>query len=182
MAFGLTTDEAEAARLLDAARAVVLNFIDTADQYSDGESERFLGRLLAKDREEWVLAGKLGNPMGSGPNDTGLSSKHMHRALDTSLSRLQSDYLDILYLHLDDATPLEAVIETLGRFLEQGKIRAWGFSNFRAWQIGEMVRLAERLSVARSVVSQPYYNAMNRMPEVERLPGLRPLRHRRPDR
>ncbi len=171
MTFGLTTPEPEAARILDRARAAGFNFIDTADQYADGESERFLGRLLAKDREDWVLASKLGNPVAPGPNRTGLSPKHMHRALDASLQRLQSDYLDILYLHLDDGTPLQAVIETLGDFLLKGKIRAWGFSNFRAWQIGEMVRLADQLGVARPVVSQPYYNAMNRMPEVEHLPA-----------
>ncbi len=171
MTFGQTTDEPTAAAILDAAREAGINFVDTADQYAEGASEAILGRLLAKDRDDWVLASKLGNPVAPGPNRTGLSPKHMHRALDDSLRRLNSDYLDILYLHLDDGTPLEAVLETLGRFLQQGKIRAWGFSNFRAWQIGEMVRLAERLGIARPIVSQPYYNAMNRMPETEHLPA-----------
>ncbi len=171
MTFGLTTEEDEAVRILDAAREAGINFIDTADQYSAGGSEQMLGRLLAKDRDDWVLASKLGNPVGPGPNRSGLSPKHMHRALDASLQRLDSDYLDILYLHLYDGSPLEPVIETLGRFLDSGKIRAWGFSNFRAWQIGEMMRLAERMGVTPPVVSQPYYNAMNRMPEVEHLPA-----------
>ncbi len=118
-----------------------------------------------------MLASKLGNPMGDGPNRSGLASKRMHRALDESRGRLNSDYLDILYLHLDDGTSLEVVIESLGRLLDRGHIRAWGCSNFRAWQLAEMVRVADRLGVSRPVVSQPYYNAMNRMPEVEHLPA-----------
>ncbi len=171
MTFGDTTEEAEAERILESARAAGVNFLDTADAYAEGASERMLGRLIARDREDWVLASKLGNPMGPGPNRWGLGVKHMQRALDESLKRLGSDYLDVLYLHLDDGTPLEAVIETLGHFLERGRIQAWGCSNFRAWQVAEMVRVAERLGVARPVVSQPYYNAMNRMPEVEHLPA-----------
>ncbi|MEO1190984.1 MAG: aldo/keto reductase [Pseudomonadota bacterium] len=171
MTFGQTTEEAEAARILDSAREAGVNFIDTADIYARGESERILGRLLKQDREDWVLASKVANRMGPGPNRKGLSPKHMQRALNESLERLQTDYLDILYLHIDDGSPLEAVVETLGRFLADGRILAWGVSNFRAWTVAEMVHLSARLGIAAPVVSQPYYNAMNRMPEVEQLPA-----------
>ncbi|GAB5466973.1 MAG: aldo/keto reductase [Rhodospirillales bacterium] len=171
MTFGSTTDEEEAGRILERARDAKVNFLDTADVYNGGESERMLGRLIADDREDWVLASKLGNRMAEGPNHAGLSPKHMRAALGDSLDRLQTDYLDLLYLHIYDGSPLEAVVETLGRFLADGRILSWGLSNFRAWQVAEVVNLSRRLGIAPPSVSQPYYNALNRMPEVEHLPA-----------
>ena len=115
MMFGDQTGEAEAGRIVAAAREAGVNAIDTADAYAGGESERITGRLIAADRERWVLATKVSNPMSSDPNDRGLSRRHMIRALDASLKRLGTDWVDILYLHRDDATtPLEETVAAMG--------------------------------------------------------------------
>src|SRR5450631_3510855 len=95
MMFGDATDAAEAGRIADSARAAGVNFIDTADQYAKGESERVTGKLIAADRNQWVVATKVGNPMGRGPNETGLSRGWMMRAIDASLRRLNTDWVDI---------------------------------------------------------------------------------------
>src|SRR5512135_2284550 len=131
MMFGERTDAAEAARIVDSARAAGINFIDTADQYAKGESERVTGKLIAKDREHWVLATKVGNPMGKRPNDTGLSRAWMMRAVDASLQRLNTDWIDIYYLHLDDAsTPIEETLVAMGEIIAAGKTRYFGISNY----------------------------------------------------
>jgi aryl-alcohol dehydrogenase (NADP+) len=172
MMVGGRTDADTAARILDAAREAGVNFLDTADQYNAGDAERIVGRLIAPDRDRWVLATKAGNRVGDDPLTGGLSRKWLARALDASLRRLGTDYIDIYYLHLDDrVTPLEETIAALGDAIRAGRILYWGFSNFFGWQIGEMVRLADALGVPRPVVGQPYYNAMNRMPEVDYLPA-----------
>jgi aryl-alcohol dehydrogenase (NADP+) len=115
MMFGDRTDAAEAGRIVDSARAAGINFIDTADQYAKGESERVTGKLIAADREQWVLATKVGNFMGKGPNDGGLSRGWMMRAIDASLRRLNTDWVDIYYLHLDDpSTPIEETLVAMG--------------------------------------------------------------------
>jgi aryl-alcohol dehydrogenase-like predicted oxidoreductase len=172
MMFGDRTDEAEAAGILRSARDAGVNFVDTADQYAKGESERMLGRLLAADRDWWVVATKVGNPMGSGPNDVGLSASWIHRAIDASLSRLQMDHVDIYYLHRDfpDA-PLDEAVRAMGDVLRAGKARYFGISNFRGWRIAEIIRLCHEQGVPQPIVCQPYYNALNRMPEVEILPA-----------
>ena len=172
MMFGGHTDAETAGRMVASARDAGVNFIDTADQYNDGESERVVGRLIAADRDDWVLATKVGNPMGQGPNRGGLGRKWMLQALDLSLARLGTDYVDLWYLHLDDRrTPLDQVIRTLGDVIAAGKVRYWGFSNFFGWQIAEMVRLADAAGVPWPVASQPLYNAMNRMAEIDVLPA-----------
>ncbi|HRE13144.1 MAG TPA: aldo/keto reductase [Usitatibacteraceae bacterium] len=172
MMFGDRTDEAEAARIVAHAKAAGVNFIDTANAYAKGESERIVGRLVAPDRDHWVVATKVANPMGPGPNDRGLSRGHLQRELDSSLDRLGLDHVDIYYLHKDDgATPLAETLRTLDEFLAEGTIRHYALSNFRAWRIAEVIRLADNLGMPRPVCVQPYYNAMNRMPEVELLPA-----------
>ena len=172
MMFGDRTDEAEATRIVGSARDAGVNFIDTADQYAKGESERMLGRLVAADRDWWVVATKVGNPMGTGPNDRGLSATWIHRAIDASLGRLGLDHVDIYYLHRDfpDA-PLEETVRAMGDVLRAGKARYFGISNFRGWRIAEVIRLCREQGVPQPVVCQPYYNALNRMPEVEILPA-----------
>jgi aryl-alcohol dehydrogenase (NADP+) len=172
MTFGGRTDAPAAERIVAAAREAGVNFLDTADQYNAGDAERIVGRLIAGDRDRWVLATKVGNRVGDDPATGGLGRKWLTRALDASLRRLGSDYVDIYYLHLDDrTTPLEETIAALGDAVRAGKILYWGFSNFFGWQIGEMVRLADALGVPRPTAAQPYYNAMNRMPEVDYLPA-----------
>ena len=171
MMFGYRSDEATAKRIVDRARDAGISFIDTADAYAKGLSEEITGRLVAEDRDRWVLATKVGNAMGGDPHQTGLSRKWLLRAIDESLDRLGTDYLDIYYLHLPDHdTPLEETLRAMGDIIAAGKALHFGISNYRGWEHAEIVRLCDEHGVDRPVVSQPYYNAMNRMPEVEVLP------------
>ena len=172
MTFGDRTDAAEAARIIASARDAGVNFIDTADQYAKGESERIVGKLIAAERNRWVLATKVGNRMGEAPNDGGLSRAWILRAIDMSLDRLDTDFVDFYYFHIDDEdTPLDESVAAMGDVIAQGKVRYWGISNFRGWRIAEAVRLAADMGVPAPVVCQPYYNAMNRMPETEVIPA-----------
>ena len=172
MMFGDRTDYAESSRIVASAREAGVNFIDTADAYAKGESEKIVGKLIAGDRDHWVLATKVGNPMGEGPNERGTGRKRLLAAIDRSLDRLGTDFVDIYYLHKDfEDTPLEETIDAMGDILASGKARYFGVSNFRGWRIAEVVRVCGELGVARPVVCQPYYNAMNRQPETEVLPA-----------
>jgi aryl-alcohol dehydrogenase-like predicted oxidoreductase len=172
MMFGDRTDEAEAGRIVAAAREAGIDFVDTADVYAAGESERILGRLVKADRARWIVATKVGNVRVAPPDDANQSRRHIMSAIDGSLERLGMDHVDIYYLHLDDArTPLEETVGAMGDLVRAGKIRYWGVSNFRGWRIAQTAMLADALGVPRPIVSQPYYNAMNRMPEVEILPA-----------
>jgi aryl-alcohol dehydrogenase-like predicted oxidoreductase len=171
MMFGDQTDEAEAARMVDAAREAGVNAIDTADAYAGGESERITGRLIAADRERWVLATKLANPMGPGANDRGLSRRHMIRAVDASLARLGTDWIDVLYLHREDATtPLEETVAAMAHVLSTGKVHYFGISNFRAWNTARVAELCRAAGIRPPIVCQPPYNAMTRGIETELLP------------
>jgi len=181
MMFGDRTDAAEAGRIVASARDAGVNFIDTADVYVKGESERITGKLIASDRNHWVLATKVANAMpgpasgsrpgGSDPNRKGTGRKWILTAIDESLERLGTDYVDIYYLHRDfEEIPLEETVGAMGEVIRSGKARYFGVSNYRGWRIAEVVRWCERLGVAKPVVSQPYYNMMNRGPEVEILP------------
>ena len=174
MMFGDRTDEKESARIVDSARAAGINFIDTADVYAKGESERIVGRLIANDRDNWVLATKLGNPIGDGPNRRGTGRKWMLQAIDESLARLDTDYVDIYYLHRDfENIPLEETISAMADVIAEGKVRFFGLSNFRAWRIAEVVRVCGELGIALPVVYQPSYNLMNRMMESETFPACK---------
>lgn len=174
MMFGDQTDAAESARIVAAARDEGVNFIDTADVYKSGESERITGALIKTDRYRWVLASKLGNAMSDQPNETRYSRKWMMRAIEGSLQRLGTDHLDIYYLHRDDnGMNLEEPLRALEQMLRDGKIRYWGVSNFRGWRVAEAVHTARQLGMPGPVVCQPYYNLLNRMPEVEILPACR---------
>ncbi|HKO08312.1 MAG TPA: aldo/keto reductase [Alphaproteobacteria bacterium] len=171
MIFGGPSDEPTSRRIIARAREAGLNFIDTADQYTAGKSEEIVGRAIKAQRHEWVLATKLGNAMGPGPNQRGLSRGWMHQAVEASLTRLGTDYIDIYYFHKEDPdTPLAVSVSAMGDLVSAGKVRYFGLSNFRSWRIAEVCRLCDELGIDRPIVSQPYYNAMNRMPEVEQLP------------
>jgi len=171
MMFGDRTDETEAARIVAAAREAGVNAIDTADVYANGESERITGRLIKADRQHWILASKVANPMGPGPNDRGLSRRHILQAVDASLARLGTDWLDVLYLHREDATtPLEETLGAVAHLMERGKVHHFGVSNFRAWRVARLVELCRAMGVAPPVVCQPPYNAMSRPIETELLP------------
>ena len=174
MMFGDQTDAKVAGEIVAHARDNGVNFVDTADQYTKGASERMLGPLIKADRDDWVLATKLGNPISKKPNQSGYSRKWIVAETDNSLKRLGTDYLDIQYMHRDIEGPsLEEPVRAMGDLIRAGKVRYFGLSNFRGWRIAEVVRLCDALSVPRPVICQPYYNAMNRMPEVEILPACK---------
>ncbi len=127
MMFGDRTDAAEAGRIVASARDAGVNFIDTADVYAKGESERITGKLIASDRERWVLATKVANPMGDDPNRRGTSRKWITRAVDESLGRLGTDYIDLYYVHKDvEDTPLAETLGALADLVHAGKIRHYG--------------------------------------------------------
>jgi len=172
MMFADQTERAEAQAIVADAREHGVNYIDTADVYSLGAAEQMVGELLKGQRDEWVLATKLGNPMSKRINERHFSRTWMLRALDASLQRLQTDHVDILYLHRDvNGMDLEEPLRTLETMLRNGKIRYWGVSNYRGWRIAEMMRIAGQIGLPAPVVCQPYYNLLNRMPEVEVLPA-----------
>ena len=172
MMFGGPADEATSGRIVAKAREAGVNFIDTADAYNDGNSEQVVGRAISNSRHNWILATKLANPMSDDPNQSGLSRRWVLQAASDSLKRLGTDYIDIYYLHKEDhSTPLEETVRAMGELIRQGKVRYFGVSNYRAWRVAEICNICDRLGIDRPVVSQPYYNAMNRMPEVEHFPA-----------
>src|SRR6202166_1044175 len=172
MMFGGPTDEPTSGRIIASAREAGIHFIDSADVYNNGRSEEMGGRAIAAERSWWVLAAKLANPMGESPNDRGLSRRRAFQATEASLSRLGTDVIDILILHKEDyTTPLDETVRALADLIRQGKIRYFGVSNFRAWRVAEIARLCDLAGIDRPVVSQPCYNLLNRMPEVEHLPA-----------
>ncbi|HUI99245.1 MAG TPA: aldo/keto reductase, partial [Usitatibacter sp.] len=162
-----------AARIVAAAREAGVNFVDTADAYTRGESERILGPLIAKDRDRWVLATKVGNAMrDDDPNQRGTGRKWIMAAVDASLARLATDYVDLYYLHRDfESIPLEETVQAMADLIRAGKVRYFGVSNYRGWRTAELVNTCIRLGLPRPVASQPYYNLLNRLPENEILPA-----------
>ncbi|MBV8839309.1 MAG: aldo/keto reductase [Alphaproteobacteria bacterium] len=172
MMFGGATDEATAGRIVAKAKDQGINFIDSADAYNGGKSEEVVGRAIGNQRNDWVVATKLANPMGAGANRGGLSRKWVLQAAEDSLRRLGTDYIDVYYLHKEDhATPLAETVRAMGDLMRQGKIRYFGVSNYRAWRVAEICNLCDRMGIDRPVVSQPYYHALYRVVEVEHLPA-----------
>jgi len=175
MMFGDRTDAAAAKEIVAHAFDAGVNFIDTADAYADGGSERIVGQAVRTHRDRWIVATKAGNVLptiAGAPHTGGLSRRWLAQACDASLARLATDWIDIYYLHKDDVrTPIAETIGAIGDLIHAGKIRYFGVSNYRGWRIAEVVRWCERLGVPKPVVSQPYYNLLNRTPEVEILPA-----------
>jgi aryl-alcohol dehydrogenase (NADP+) len=171
MMFGDQTDKLEAANIVAATRDAGINAIDTANVYAGGESERITGQLIKADRARWVLATKVANPMGPGPNERGLSRLHILSAVDASLQRLDTDWVDVLYLHREDAsTPLEETLAAVAHLIERGKVHHFGLSNFRAWRIARVAEMCRAMGMPAPIVCQPPYNAMSRQIETELLP------------
>ena len=174
MMFADQTDLAEARRITEHAHAHGVNFIDTADVYSTGAAETMVGELIKAQRHDWILATKLGNRMSDRPNQSHYSRAWVIDACEASLRRLGTDHIDLYYLHRDyNGMDLEEPLRALDLLLRAGKIRYWGVSNFRGWRIAELVHLARALNMPGPVVCQPYYNLLNRQPEVEVLPACR---------
>lgn len=174
MMFGGPTELAEAQRIADHAREAGVNFIDTANTYNKGKSEEAVGAILKGRRNHWVLATKLAQPMGTGPNDRGLSRRNIVSATEASLGRLGVDHIDITYIHrVDPSVPWTEVARAFGDLIQAGKLRYWGLSNVRAWHIPVIAMACKEVGAPAPVVVQPYYNLMNRMPEVELFPAAR---------
>ena len=171
MMFGGPADETASIRMMHKANDLGINFFDTANIYNAGESERVVGKAISDRRDRIVLATKGGIRVGEGPNDVGASRVHLMREVEHSLRRLGTEYLDLYYLHKPDpTTPIEETWRTLDTLVQQGKIRYIGVSNFRAWQLCELLCAVERLQLERITVLQPLYNLVNRDAEVELFP------------
>lgn len=171
MMFGGQTTAADSARIIHKALDLGLNFIDTADMYSAGESELVVGQALAGKRDRVVLATKGRHKMGEGPNDWGATRLHLRQALDASLQRLATDYVDLYYVHAPDYdTPIDETLRFLDDAVRQGKILYPACSNFRAWRVCEALWTSDRLGLTRFAAVQPLYNLVNRDIEVELLP------------
>lgn len=176
MMFGDRTDEAEAIDVIAAYAEAGGNFLDTANVYAAGASERIVGRAIRESRDTFVVATKFGNVMPDVPGSGSLSARSLAEALDASLDRLGLAAIDLYYVHRDDeTTPLDETIDAMGEAIADGKVRHWGLSNFRGWKIVEVVRVCERLGVAPPIALQPYYHALYREAERELLPACRHL-------
>ncbi len=174
MTFGGQADEAASIRMVRACLKAGVNFFDTANVYNQGRSEELLGRALKGHRERMVLASKVRGKMAEGPDGAGLSRKAMRRALEDTLRRLATDYLDIYYLHQPDYdVPLEETLETMEEFVREGKVRYPASSNYASWQVTHMLWIAERRGYRPAVITQPMYNLLARGIEQEFLPMVK---------
>ena len=172
MMFGGATDEATSKRIIDKARDQGINFIDTADGYNGGKSEEVVGRAIRDHRHHWILATKFGHRMGSGPNEGGQSRKWIFQDVENSLRKLGTDYIDLLYFHKADVeAPFEEALRAIRDLQTQGKVRSYGVSNFKGWRIAEICRAADAVGIDRPIASQPLYNMVDRLSEVEQLPA-----------
>ena len=177
MNFGWTADEETSFAVMDAFAEAGGNFIDTADVYNrwvdghnGGESEGVIGRWMRArgNRSQMIIATKVRGQMGPGPNDQGLSRRHIFDACDASLRRLQSDTIDLYQTHYFDAdTPIDETLEALDRLVQQGKVRYVGCSNYPAWRLMEALWTSDKCGLARYNSIQPHYNLVNRA-EFER--------------
>jgi len=170
MTFGDQVSETEAINIMRSAMAAGVNFFDTADMYVGGKSEQIVGKALKGERDSVVLASKVGNRMGPGANDIGLSRKHIMKAIEDSLRRLETDYLDLYYVHLPDYdTPIEETLRALDDLVHQGKVRYIACSNFRAWQLCQALWVSDVHNLARFDCIQSPYNLLTRDIEYELL-------------
>jgi len=171
MTFGKQTDEASSFRIVDRCLEAGINFFDTANVYNQGLSETILGKALQGRRQNIVLATKVRGKMGEGPGESGLSRPAIHKAIDASLRRLQTEYVDVYYLHQPDyAVPIEETLAAMDEVVRAGKVRYPAVSNYAAWQVGEIHWLAERHGYRPPYISQPMYNVLARGIEEEYVP------------
>ena len=172
MTFNWGLDDGGSKKVVDRFVEAGGNFIDTADVYSDGISEEFTGRALKGRRDEIVLATKVRFPMGQGPNDVGLSRKHITSGCEASLQRLGTDYIDLYQVHCwDEATPLEETLSALTDLVRSGKVRYIGVSNFMAWQIVKSLSVSDLNGFEKFVCLQPQFSLVERGIEDEVLPA-----------
>lgn len=173
MTFGSQMDEAAAHRTLDYCVDHGVNFIDTANVYNKGESEKITGKWLAGNRNKVVLATKVRGKMGEAADEQGLSKAAILKGIDESLQRLQTDHVDLYYLHQPDyAVPIEESLAALESLVKAGKVRYPASSNYSGWQVAEMQALADKNHWTPATVTQPMYNLLARGIEQEYLPMI----------
>ncbi len=166
-----STGEAEATRLVDICLEHGVNFFDSANVYSEGESERVLGAALKGRRDKAIISTKATFPMGDGPNDRGSSRHHLLKSCEESLKRLGTDYIDVYFMHGFDAlTPVEETLKTLDSLVTSGKVRYIGCSNYSGWHVMKALATSEKYGLARFVVYQGYYSLVGRDYEWELMP------------
>ena len=171
MSFGDEADEDVSAQMFHRARKAGINFFDTADVYGQGASEEILGKLLSGSRDEAVIASKVFFPTGQDVNARGLSRWHIARAVEASLARLGTEWIDFYFVHaFDELTPIEETLGALDDLQRQGKIRYPAVSNWAAWQIAMALGISAREHLARFELIEPMYNLVRRQAEVEILP------------
>lgn len=169
--FGGRVGEQESISVIRHALELGINFIDTADVYSQGRSEEFVGKAVKGKRSEVIVATKFGGAMGEGPNERGASRYHIVKAIDASLKRLDTDYIDLYYIHRPDpTTPIEETLRTLDSLIRAGKVRYIGCSNFTAWQLCEALWTSKVNNLESFVAVQSQYNLLDRSIESELVP------------
>jgi len=174
--FGGRTDEARSIEVIQRSLDIGVTTIDTADVYSQGQSEEIIGRALRGQRHRAELLTKVRFPMGQGPHDQGLSRKHIVEGCEASLRRLQTDYLDLYQVHGWDAdVPLEETMRALDDLVRAGKVRYVGCSNFAAWQLTWSLWVSDQRGYVPFVSVQPHYNMFERAVEQELLPACAAL-------
>jgi aryl-alcohol dehydrogenase-like predicted oxidoreductase len=167
-----STDVSEARRQVDRCLDAGINLIDTADVYSDGLAEDIVGEVLDGRRNDVLVATKVRMPMGSGPNDAGLSRQHIIAGCEASLRRLRMDHIDLYQVHeWDGQTPLEETLEALDLLVKSGKVRYVGASNYTGWQLMKALGTADRTGLPRFVSEQIYYSLQARDAEYELIPA-----------
>ncbi len=172
MTFGNGADEAEAKRMVDAAFDAGVNFFDTANAYVGGVSETMLGKALKGRRSDAIVASKVFNPMGGRPNDSGMSRLHIMQAVEDSLRRLQTDYLDLYYIHhVDHQTPLDEMLQAFDDLVRQGKVLYTGCSNYEAWRLMKSLSISDARGWTRFVAYQPQYSLVVRDIDEEIVPA-----------
>jgi len=171
MTYGNQVGETEAINIIERALNAGVNFFDTADAYAEGRSEEIVGKALKEKRYSVVLATKVANRTGPGANDIGLSRKHIMKGIEDSLRRLETDYIDLYYVHLPDYdTPIEETLRALDDLVHQGKVRYIACSNFHAWQLCKALWVSDLHNLARLDCIQSPYNLLTRDVEYELLP------------
>ena len=173
MMFGGQTDTTESMAIMGCAYESGVNFWDTANAYNQGESERIVGKALGGHRDEIFVATKVCGQMGINPFDSGLSRRNILAAADASLSRLNTDYIDLYYMHSpDNETSIEESLEAMSELVVRGKIRYVGVSNYAAWQVADMLAVCDKRGYIAPVISQNVYNLITRGTETELVPFL----------
>jgi len=176
MTFGKPVDQICATSMVDRCINAGINFFDSANQYQYGGAESMLGNALRGKRKEVVLSTKVQHKMGDGPDDSGLSKRAIFRAVEDSLRRLQTDYLDIYYLHQPDyKVPIEETLDAMNTLVRQGKVRYMATSNYASWQVCEMHWIAEKNNYQAPAIAQPMYSLIARSIEQEFLPMAKRL-------